>query len=207
MAEVLSIQTGLPLSVTCRSRRPNDEKRGRKYLVRAEIEAMYSTLPKWSRTYHRDQLFIRMSWRHAYRLGEALDARWTDIDYEGATIMIRREKGSLSGQHDLDNWELRKLKEWQRKQEPKSIYIFSACGKSNAVYMRAAQQLIENAGKRAGLAFPVHHHMLRHSCAVYLLSQQVDVLSVRNWLGHKDISKTLMYCTLMPDSNVKKVQF
>src|SRR5258708_2053631 len=126
MAEVLTFPIARPTLVTCRSRRPNDQLRGRKYLTRSEIEAMYSTLPKWSRTYHRDQLFIRMSWRHGFRLAEALDARWSDIDYENATIMIRREKGSLSGQHDLDNWELRHLKEWQRKQHPKSVYIFTA---------------------------------------------------------------------------------
>jgi integrase len=104
MGELLNLPIARPNLVACRSRKPNDEKRGRKYLNRSEIESMIAALPKWSRTYHRDQLFIRMSWRHAYRLGEALDARWSDIDYESTTIMIRREKGSLSGQHDLDNW-------------------------------------------------------------------------------------------------------
>jgi integrase len=207
MGNVIPFPTEVPAVVECKSRKKNDLLRGRKYLTKAEIEAMISALPKWSRTYHRDQLFIRMSWRHAYRLGEILDARWSDIDWNNATITIRRTKGSLSGQHDLDNWELRKLKDFQRKQDPKSVYIFTAVGKPHALLVRGAQCVIEGAGKRASLPFPVHHHSLRHSSAVYLLSQRVDVLSVRNWLGHKDISKTLVYCSLMPDSNVRKVSF
>ena len=207
MGNVISFPQVAERATQNRSRKANDDLRGRKYLYKAEIESMIDTLRKSSRTYHRDQLLIRMSWRHGYRLGEALDARWTDIDWTTATIMIRRTKGSLSGQHDLDNWELRHLKQWQREQNPKSVYIFSAVGKPSAMVVRSAQCVIELAGKQANLPFPVHHHSLRHSCAVYLLSQGVDVLSVRNWLGHKDISKTLIYCSLMPDSNVKKVTF
>lgn len=164
-------------------------------------------LPQWSRTRLRDQLFIYMSFRHAYRLSEALDARWSDIDWDTSKIMIRRTKGSLSGQHDLDGDELRMLKSWQRKQEPRSAYIFTALKSPAPLTVRSAQCVIETAGRVAKMAFPVHHHSLRHSYAVHLLAEGTDVLSVRNHLGHKDISKTLVYCTMMPDSNVRKVRF
>jgi integrase len=86
MGELLSFPSAVPSIVRCKSRKPNDLLRGRKYLTKSEIEAMIQSLPKWSRTAYRDAIFIRMSWRQSYRLSEALDARWSDIDWDNATI-------------------------------------------------------------------------------------------------------------------------
>ena len=207
MGDVISLAREAKGATRGASRVANDALRGRKYLTKAEIEAMVSALPSWSRTHDRDSLFIRMLWRHAYRLGEALDCRWADIDYATATIMVRRLKGSISGRHDLDGWELRRLKQWQKAQKPVSVYVFSALGNASPLTDRPAQHIVELAGRLARLAIPVHAHMLRHSCPVFLLSQGVDILAVRNWMGHKDINKTLLYCSLMPDSAVRRVQF
>jgi site-specific recombinase XerD len=38
-----------------------------------------------------------------------------------------------------------------------------------------------------------HPHVLRHSFAVYCLSQGVPITVVRSWLGHRNITSTLVY--------------
>jgi len=47
--------------------------------------------------------------------------------------------------------------------------------------------------KRAGFAFPVHAHMLRHACGYKLANDGHDTRSIRTWLGHANINHTVRY--------------
>ena len=42
-------------------------------------------------------------------------------------------------------------------------------------------------------------HALRHTCASRLLNKGVDIVSIRDWLGHADISTTMIYAHLAPN--------
>jgi type 1 fimbriae regulatory protein FimB len=60
----------------------------------------------------------------------------------------------------------------------------------------AAQKVVETAGKRAGIPFSVHIHMLRHSCGYSLINRGVDLRTVQSYLGHASISSTAVYTHL-----------
>lgn len=40
---------------------------------------------------------------------------------------------------------------------------------------------------------------LRHNCASRLLNKGVDIVTIRDWLGHADISTTMIYAHLAPN--------
>jgi len=42
-------------------------------------------------------------------------------------------------------------------------------------------------------------HALRHTCASRLLNKGVDIVTIRDWLGHADISTTMIYAHLAPN--------
>jgi len=48
----------------------------------------------------------------------------------------------------------------------------------------------------AGLATPVHPHMLRHSYASHLLQSSGDLRAVQELLGHASITSTQVYTRL-----------
>ncbi|MEM7761702.1 MAG: tyrosine-type recombinase/integrase [Cyanobacteria bacterium P01_A01_bin.40] len=50
-----------------------------------------------------------------------------------------------------------------------------------------ARDIIEHAGKIAGLSLSVHPHTLRHAWDFYLASQRHDTRAIQTYLGHRNI--------------------
>jgi len=67
-----------------------------------------------------------------------------------------------------------------------------------AMAAATARGIIERAGEKAGLPFPVHPHMLRHACGFYLASKGHDTRAIQAYLGHKNIQHTVRYTELAP---------
>jgi type 1 fimbriae regulatory protein FimB len=53
--------------------------------------------------------------------------------------------------------------------------------------------LVEVTGVRAGLAFHVHPHMLRHGCGYALANRGYDLRVIQDYLGHRDPKHTTRY--------------
>ena len=60
----------------------------------------------------------------------------------------------------------------------------------------AINWLVKIIGKRAGIPFPVHFHMLRHSCGYKLANDGIDTRAIQDWLGHISITHTTRYTAL-----------
>ncbi len=61
---------------------------------------------------------------------------------------------------------------------------------------QAAWKALRERSLRAGLAAPVHPHMLRHSFASHLLQSSGDLRAVQEMLGHASIATTQVYTRL-----------
>jgi site-specific recombinase XerD len=53
--------------------------------------------------------------------------------------------------------------------------------------------ILERAGEKASLPFPVHTHMLRHGTGYYLANRGIDTRTIQSYLGHKNIEHTVRY--------------
>lgn len=61
---------------------------------------------------------------------------------------------------------------------------------------RAIRERLRQRSQQAGLATPVHPHMLRHSFASHVLQSSGDLRAVQELLGHASISTTQVYTRL-----------
>lgn len=55
------------------------------------------------------------------------------------------------------------------------------------------QWIIKESAKRAGISKHVTSHVLRHTYATHLLEMGLDIMSLKEALGHSHINSTLIY--------------
>jgi integrase len=178
-------------------RRPNAELRTREYLTDAEVEKL-TDAAKDNRYGHRDSTMILVAYRHGFRAAELVDLRWDQIDFDRATLAVRRVKKGSPATHPICGDELRALRRLQREQEPRSAFVFTS-ERGSPFTTAGFARLVERAGAAAGLGFKAHPHMLRHACGFALANKGHDTRSLQAYLGHKNIQHTVRYTELSPD--------
>src|SRR5690242_4035776 len=86
--------------------------------------------------------------------------------------MVNRLKHGSPSMHELRGPETRLLQPWKRKQGV-APYVFTS-ERGGQMHRITVHHIVAEAGKAAGLEFPVHPHMLRHACGFYLANAGVD---------------------------------
>jgi integrase len=184
-------------TVTTPRRKPNAELRTREYLTEAEIERLIETV-KSNRYGHRDATMVLVAYRHGLRVSELVDLRWDQVDFNKATLHVRRVKQGTPATHPVLGDELRALRRLQREQEPRSAFVFTSERQGSPFTTAGFARLVERAGAAAGLGFPAHPHMLRHACGFALANKGTDTRTLQAYLGHKNIQHTVRYTELAP---------
>jgi type 1 fimbriae regulatory protein FimB/type 1 fimbriae regulatory protein FimE len=179
------------------TRKRNKDYRPRgEYMTGAEVERLIKAC-KDNRNAHRDQTMILIAFRHGLRVGELVNLRWEQIDFRQAELHVTRLKRGKPSTHPIGGTELRALRRLQREQEPESLFVFTS-ERGTPFTTAGFQRLVERAGEAAKLPYPVHPHMLRHSCGYALANKGHDTRSLQDYLGHKNIQHTAAYTALAP---------
>ena len=175
-------------------RRPNAELRPREHLTEREVEKLIEAA-KGNRYGSRDSAIILIAFRHGLRASELCELQWSDVEFESATLHLRRAKGGQTGTHPLLGDELRMLRALRR--ESKSPFIFVS-ERGAPFTVSGLAKLIERAGVEAKMPFKVHPHMLRHACGFVLANRGTDTRTLQAYLGHRSIQSTVRYTELAP---------
>lgn len=166
----------------------------RSYLRPEEVNAVIAAAAKVGRNGQRDQVLLRLMYRHGLRAGEARQVRWTDFDLDhGRTFHVRRLKGSTDSMHTLDRDELAGLRKMREAAD--SPFVFTS-ERGGPLSPDMIARIVARAADEAGLGFHVHPHMLRHSAGYMLANDGVDTRLIQAHLGHKNIQHTVRYTAL-----------
>ena len=182
-----------------KGRRRNDAYRVREHLTEAEMDKLLAAL-KRNRHGHRDWLVGLIIYRHGCG-SQRLAISWDDIDLPKRTIIVRRLKGSTDSVHYLERDEVNGLKLLHRQQQAngvKGAYVFIN-ERGQPFGRMGIGRMIERAGEAAGLPFPVHVHMLRHSTGYALAARGMDTRRLQHFLGHASITTTVRYTAMSPE--------
>jgi integrase len=172
----------------------NPTVRTREYLTQREIDKLMDAARSGSRYGHRDATMILIAYRHGLRASELCDLQWSQVDFNAGTLRVRRRKQGIPGTHPLQDDEIRALRRLQRGR----TFVFLT-ERDGPMTPKAFHALFARIGQRAELSFPVHPHMLRHTCGYLLANQGHDTRSLQAYLGHKNIQHTVRYIEMAPD--------
>jgi len=152
---------------------------------------------KGNRYGHRDATMVLVAYRHGLRAAELVDLRWDQLDFQTATLAVRRVKKGTPATHPILSDELRALRRLKREQNPLLPFLFTS--ERGAPFTTAGfARMIERAGKVAKLGFKAHPHMLRHACGYTLANRGHDTRALQAYLGHRNIQHTVRYTELSP---------
>jgi integrase/recombinase XerD len=167
------------------------EQEAVKYLTKQEVERFFHAIPKEN---VRDVLLFDLIYRHGLRRSEAALLRLDDV--RGGKIWVARRKHGISNAYPLHPRSKVLLRSYlKQRRHDECTYLLRGRRRTPAplsggeinrlchVYATAAQLPPDRR----------HAHALRHSVGVHLANAGWDVADVQDWLGHRDISSTLIY--------------
>lgn len=132
------------------------------------------------------------------RVSEVVALRISDIDSSRGLLAIRQAKGFKDRYVPLSPTLLESLREYWRIYKPVE-FLFESSMTGGPLSVRTAQAIFQNAKAASGIRKKVSAHTLRHSYATHLLEAGADLLSIKQQLGHSNISTTTIYLHLRED--------
>jgi integrase len=175
-------------------RLPNHELRPREHLTEREVEKLMGVTRK-NRHGQRDAAIILICFRHGLRASELCELQWSDIEFETATLHLRRAKNGTAATHPLLGDELRALRVLRREAQAPFIFVSE---RGAPFTVSGLQKLVERAGIAAKMPFKIHPHMLRHATGYALANKGTDTRTLQSYLGHRSIQSTVRYTELAP---------
>ena len=157
----------------------------------------------------RDSAMVELLYSSGLRVGELIGldvaastrARgWVDVVSAEAHVLGKggkRRSVPVGAQAlaALQKWlALRGVTPWQKLSAEEAALFIGRTGTrltAQSIWLRLRRRSLQ-----AGLAAPVHPHMLRHSFASHLLQSSSDLRAVQELLGHANISTTQVYTRL-----------
>jgi integrase len=173
------------------TRVPNEERRPREHLSRAEVLILCKAA-RSNRNSVRDAAAIWLAFNHGLRVGELCDLRWSDIQWQERRIMVRRLKGSQSGEHPLTEQDKRFLGPLRKPGQRPGDCVF---GLEPSGFRRMLYRL-KLPPELAALR--IHPHMLRHACGFDMVGR-ADLQARAAFMGHKRLENTVRYSRLAPE--------
>lgn len=125
------------------------------------------------------------------RLGELIKLNYEDVNFETNLITIWINKGGRPRSIPMTK-RVRAILE--ARQVDKRLKPFAL---TNDQAITAWQWVRKQMGLQNDREFVLH--ALRHTCASRLLNKGVDIVTIRDWLGHADIKTTMIYAHLAPN--------
>ncbi|WP_333647409.1 tyrosine-type recombinase/integrase [Candidatus Binatus sp.] len=141
------------------------------------------------------------------RVNELVNLDWKDLDAPGGFVFVCRGKGGKDRIVPIGRKAIRKLRNWRAwlapaiddpifprfLNRPDSIVRRAA---RKRMTTRAVEYIVAERARRAGITLPVTPHTLRHCFVTHLIENGADSLSVREMVGHANLSTTTVYAHL-----------
>jgi site-specific recombinase XerD len=126
------------------------------------------------------------------RIQEVINLKITDVDFNRKQVHIRQSKHKKDRYVPVSPLALRGLSSYLDSSNPKE-WLFNGKIRGQQISKEGIRHAFRSAIQKTGIQKQVCIHTLRHSYATHLLELGLDIVSVKNQMGHAQIRTTMMY--------------
>ncbi|MDR0796435.1 MAG: tyrosine-type recombinase/integrase [Tannerella sp.] len=149
--------------------------------------------------YLKHKMLLGLLYGCGLRCFEVRNVRLRDLDFDRKVLHVVQGKGKKDRYLPLSEHLIRGLKVYIGAEKPHD-WLFNGKPEArsggdfdNRYSQRGVQWVVKQTAKAAGVLKDVHTHTLRHTFATHLLEDGLDILTVKDLLGHVRIETTMEY--------------
>jgi len=140
----------------------------------------------------KHRIILSMIYSAGLRSGELSRLKISDIDSGRMMIHIRRAKGCKDRYVPLSKKLLSGLRKYYTLYKPQE-YLFNGKETGTQYSPNGLRWIMRESVKKAGIRKTVCVHTLRHSYATHLLEDGLDIVTIKELMGHECIESTMIY--------------
>lgn len=156
-------------------------------LNRAELKELFA-----APTLLKQRIVLSLIYSAGLRGQEVVNLKQGDVDFERMTIHIRQSKYKKDRIMPLSHAMAVGLKKYMEAEHP-HIWMFNGKQPGSQYSVKGLSWVMRENLKKTSITKEVNLHSLRHSYATHLLEDGVDIVTLKDLLGHAEITTTMIY--------------
>src|SRR5574344_35709 len=156
-------------------------------LNQGELKELFS-----APTLLKQRIVLALIYSAGLRGNEVINLKISDIDFERKTIHIRQSKYKKDRVVPLADSMAVGLRKYLSAENP-PIWLFNGKEPDGRYSVKDLSWVMRENLKKTSITKDVSLHSLRHSYATHLLEQGVNIVTLKELLGHSDITTTMIY--------------
>ena len=140
----------------------------------------------------KQRIVLALIYSAGLRGQEVINLKISDIDFQRKTIHIRQSKYKKDRIVPLADSMAVGLKKYLKAENP-HIWLFNGKEPDGRYSVRGLSWVMRENLKKTSISKDVNLHSLRHSFATHLLEEGINIVTLKELLGHADITTTMIY--------------
>lgn len=144
----------------------------------------------------KHKLILALLYGCGLRNYELCNLEQVDIDFDRKTVFVKKQKGNYDRYVPLSDLLAKGLKQYFATEHPFK-WVFNSQVTKEGEVLKLSQSgvrwAIKESKGKTGIKKKVTAHMFRHTYATHLLEDGLDIVSIKELLGHAYIETTLVY--------------
>lgn len=163
------------------------------FLGGEEVEKLLSAPPDDTLIGLRDRALLALLYGTGIRASECASLRDGDVDVDNAFVTVTG-KGGHERSVPMNTTVIAAMQLYRRHRGPALPRApFFRSRRGNGLSRGAIYERVRSWGHRAKIRRRISPHRLRHTFATHLVRKGVNVVTIRNLLGHKHVTSTQIY--------------
>jgi site-specific recombinase XerD len=140
----------------------------------------------------KQRVVLTLIYSAGLRGQEVINLKISDVDFQRKTIHIRQSKYKKDRIVPLAESMAVGLKKYLKAENP-HIWLFNGKEPDGRYSVRGLSWVMRENLKKTSITKDVNLHSLRHSYATHLLEQGLNIVTLKELLGHAEITTTMIY--------------